>query len=368
MKKVFLFVVLAALVMVSCTDKRAYTVTGKFATSDFDGKTVYLQERDYSQHKLVSLDSTVVKGDQFEFKGIASDTPAVLLVRFSSQYQPAVFVAEAGNIQLAIDSTIVSNVSGTQTNDNLQQFSNQIDQIFEEGQTLYSQTMEELQSGKIDQKEAESRRDASMNKLKDTIYGYIKSSIQSPLGEYLLMDYSYYLDPEQNVELISMTSPVFQSFEDVKMMKKRAEAQIASSAGKPFVDIKGKDFDGKEISLSDYVGKGNVVLLDFWASWCGPCIRSLPGLIQTYQKFQNKGLTIVGFSLDGDGAAWKAATEKHQIPWSQFSNLKGWEDESALTYGINSIPATVLIGKDGIIIERNLEADALNAKLEKLLK
>ena len=368
MKKTLLFVALIALLTTSCADKRAYTVTGKFAVSDFDGETVYLQERDYNLRKWVSLDSVQVENGQFTFKGIASDTPVVLNVQFNKQYQPALLVIEPGKIQITIDSTMVSRVSGTPVNDDFQQFSDQLEKMFEEGQALHSQIMDELQSGQIDSKEAQNKRDASLKHFQSTIYEFIKPCVQNGLGEYLLRDFYYYLQPEQTIELISLTRSPFQSLEGIQEMKKRAEGQIVSSAGKPFVDIQGKDFDGKEISLSDYVGKGKVVLVDFWASWCGPCIRSLPGLIETYQQFKNKGLTIVGFSLDDNMEAWKAATEKHTIPWPQFSNLKGWEDESAMAYGVNAIPATVLIDKDGVIIERNLEADELNAKLEELLK
>ncbi|GHS93384.1 hypothetical protein FACS1894203_5890 [Bacteroidia bacterium] len=91
-------------------------------------------------------------------------------------------------------------------------------------------------------------------------------------------------------------------------------------------------------------------------------------MVKIYQKYKNKGFEIVGVSLDNEKTAWENATKKHQITWPQFSNLQGWADEAAQAYGINSIPATFLIGKDGVIIEKNLEARTLELKLEELLK
>ncbi len=368
MKKNILFALLLIFALTSCVNKQTYTLTGSFATPDFDGKTIYLQTMDYDSLRFVSLDSLQVKNGQFTFKGIASTPATLYFVHFDDEHEPAQFIAEAGKIQLTIDSTFISHVNGTPINDAYQQFTDTIDKLFEEVQSIHVQLNDDLLAGKIDEEEFNRRGEVASNLFTNTIYEFIKSHLPGTFGEYLLMDYSYYLQPEQIIDLISKSSPKFQSLEEIQMMKERTIATEKTSVGKMFVDISGKTLDGQTVSLSDYVGKGDIVLVDFWASWCGPCIRSLPDLIKIHKKFKNKKFVIVGVSLDDDKSSWEKATASHQIPWIQFSNLKGWKDEAAVSYGINSIPATVLIDKDGVILKRNVDADLLDKLLEELLK
>ena len=126
--------------------------------------------------------------------------------------------------------------------------------------------------------------------------------------------------------------------------------------------------DGQNVKLSDYVGKGKVVLVDFWASWCGPCRREMPNLVEAYKQYKNKNFEIVGVSLDQNGDAWKAAIEQLNITWPQMSDLKYWNCEGAQLYAVSSIPHTVLIDGEGTIIARGLHGEDLQKKLAEVLK
>ena len=125
--------------------------------------------------------------------------------------------------------------------------------------------------------------------------------------------------------------------------------------------------DGKMHNTSDYVGKGNYVLVDFWASWCGPCRAEMPHVKKAYEAFKDKGFDILGVSLDNKEEAWKGAIKQMELNWNHVSDLKGWKCEGAVMYGVRSIPYTMLIGPDGSVVATNLRGQALYNKLEELL-
>ena len=123
--------------------------------------------------------------------------------------------------------------------------------------------------------------------------------------------------------------------------------------------------DGRQVSLASYRGK--YVLLEFWASWCGPCRGENPNLRAQYALYRNKGFEIIGVSLDHDKDAWKKAIEKDQLPWIHVSDLQGWKNAVSTSYGIMAVPANFLIDPQGRIVAQNLRGDALNKKLQEIL-
>ena len=141
----------------------------------------------------------------------------------------------------------------------------------------------------------------------------------------------------------------------------------ATDINNTFVDIALPGPQGQTVRVRDYVGQNKLVLIDFWASWCGPCIRELPNVVKAYERFHDKGLEIVGVSLDKDKASWLAAIEQTGQKWPQMSDLKGWDCAGAQIYGIQSIPANVLIDSQGKIVARDLRGDALLEEIESRL-
>lgn len=147
------------------------------------------------------------------------------------------------------------------------------------------------------------------------------------------------------------------------------EAKVATAAktaiGQPFPTFKEIATDGSTVDLAAYRGK--VVLIDFWATWCSPCVQELPHVKQAYDKFHAQGFEIIGISLDKNGDTMNAFTKKHVMTWPQLFDGKVWESKLAQTYGVDSIPATFLIDQEGKIVAKDLRGDDLEKALVTLL-
>ena len=135
-----------------------------------------------------------------------------------------------------------------------------------------------------------------------------------------------------------------------------------------YTDFALPTLDGKRVLLSDVVAKNKITMVDFWASWCGPCRMEMPHVVQAYSKFRGKGLEIVGVSLDEKKEDWENAVKDMGLGWIQASDLKGWECSAARLYQVQGIPACVLINQKGEIVGRDLRGDELISRLSELLK
>ena len=183
----------------------------------------------------------------------------------------------------------------------------------------------------------------------------------------LYRDYSYRLSPEEIRNNLALLDPSLRETHYVEVLEELAATLDKVHVGKQAPDFLLNDPDGNPVQFSDHLGKEQYLLLDFWASWCGPCRRENPHLVKAYQTYHDKGFDIFAVSLDKNRDSWLAAIEKDSLTWTHVSDLAQWDSAPAKLYGVRGIPANFLINREGVIVAKNLRGDELHQTLNDLL-
>ena len=243
-----------------------------------------------------------------------------------------------------------------------------------EMQQLVQKVRTKLKEGKKTEKDL-----ADEIKEFDTLLARHKGEKTDDVAQILMMKASLYLEVLDNTEkgltLIKQLKTDFPNTElgkqadeiiaQIQQGEESKKVQRSLAEGSKFPDFTEKDVTGKPLSIAGY--KGKVVLIDFWATWCGPCIAELPNVLETYKKHHGKGFEIIGISLDQEQAKLNSFTKDKNMPWQQYFDGKGWQNKLAQKYGITSIPATFLLNGEGKIIAKDLRGPALEAAVAKAL-
>ncbi len=362
MKKFIYTIAASAALLTACQPNNSYRIDGTIKGVN-DGDTIYLQE--VSGRAAVTIDSTVVAGGKFAFKG-TTDTIKNAYIVYKDEGRPAgvSLFLEKGNIKVDINE---NKVSGTVNNDIYGQYTTAISEKYDQMSEIWKSMMDSTITEEA--KEAKSKEmEALQDECGEITKKVAKDNIATEAGLYLFLRNYYQWEIEDQENIIAAMPEAFQNRERVIEIKEQIEVKKKTSVGKEFTDFEMQTPEGETVKLSDFISKNKVTLVDFWASWCGPCRAEMPNVVAAYNKYKAKGFGVVGVSLDSKADAWKDAIENLGITWPQMSDLKGWQCEGSKLYGVNAIPATVLIGQDGIIIARDLRGEDIEAKLAEILK
>ncbi|MDR2816766.1 MAG: AhpC/TSA family protein [Proteiniphilum sp.] len=367
-KSIYLFMVVGALL--SCQNNKNYTILGKVADNAYEGTNVYLQQM--TDDAMVTTDTTVVRNGAFSFSG-AADTTTLHFIALdvavnSPQESRIPVLLEPGKLRIAFDT--VTTVKGSKANDAYTNSRLQQNKMVQNLRGIVRQFDDESAAGAITKsREAELKQfyDEASNQLTDLNFNFIKENIGNKLGEYIFLGSSSMFKPEQQKEILGLAGDEFKASKKIQRVIKRLENLEKVAVGKKFTDFTLKNTQGNEVSLSDYAGKGKYVLVDFWAAWCGPCREEMPNVVEAYNKYKAKGFEVVGVSLDQERDQWEQGIKELNMAWPQISDLQYWNSLVVDLYAINGIPHTILLDKEGTIIEKNLRGEALNAKLAELM-
>ncbi|MCW3076590.1 MAG: Alkyl hydroperoxide reductase [Bacteroidetes bacterium] len=369
-----LIITIATIVtLASCSEEKKGSFELKGTFSDSKGEMIFLEKLTSPQPVLV--DSVVLdeKGN-FEFKNYipkigfyriktSPQNFAMLVLDSSDKVNVTGSIKDLGNTYKATGSpetTLFIEYTELQKQNRIQMDS--LNQAFQS--IMQASKMDSLRMDSLS-KMFQAPYEAIMNKYNKLVAAKVKNNTNMYASIMAIQS----MEPDKNRDLYlaldkGLTAK-YPNDKTVRTFHEMINKIMATTTGQEAPEILSPTPEGKELALSSL--KGKVVLIDFWASWCGPCRKEMPNVVKAYNKYKDKGFEIYGVSLDQDKDRWVEAIKKDGITWPQVSDLKYWDSEAAKIYGVQGIPYTVLLNKEGQIIAKGLRGAELEKAIENAL-
>jgi peroxiredoxin len=357
------------LLLCACRDT-APGLKGTVSDQSLDGKEIYLFQ--HNNYDMISADTATIRDGKFVFSGLVEGVYYLLMddsLATGEIEQGVPLYIGQGKATVRIENEQVI-IGGNPENDAFRKLLDadrplvkkmmDIETLYEEGSNAGNITDEQL-------KDLNNQMTQLMAQDKELVSEYVHSHIDNPLGEEIFLNYIQIFSPEEIDAILSEADESLRSNPLIVDILSQIEVMKSAGTGSPFIDVRLPDRHGKIVALSDYAGKGKYVLVDFWASWCVPCLQEMPVLKEAYARYKNKSFEIIGISLDEDKKAWLNTIDHLKMNWIQLSDYEG-HNAASYTYHVSAIPHTLLIDPQGTIIAKNLRGEALLKQLEELLK
>ncbi len=350
----------SAIIVVALTacQSKSYQINGTIEGAA-DGDTLFLTS---DLQTGIPSDTIVVNDGKFSLNGETDSTHLCMVYSANRNEINAPLFIEPGTITVVLKETPGgSRVGGTKCNDEWQELNDsvmnigkQINQIAEQ---VYGRQLEESKQAEAMAKIEKLNKQFSALVVKKT-----EENISNEFGYFLLTYYPEELiDNETRSRLIKQLPDEMRKRPSIQQFEEMIAAAAKTGEGATIPDFSQPAPDGKPLSIMSEVGKNKITIIDFWASWCGPCRQDMPSVIELYNQYKDKGLGIVGVSLDNDKDSWLLAIKQLNIPWPQMSDLQGWDNAVAKQFNVTSIPHTIVVDQQGKILHRGLRGESLAA-------
>ena len=362
MRNVFAILVFA-LVAFSCQSaKDEFSIKGSIVGVD-KGK-VYLLKLVGNQP--VPVDSTELSGGNFTFKGVM-EIPDMRILRLDKQDYFAQFFLDNANISITTskDSLRNTKITGSPTQDVFKIYVAEMEKLNKEVVILQGKYQSAMAANNTDAADkAKIDYQAMIDNNKVYTKNFVKEHSNSIVAAFILLQYAAQLGERELADMVGKLAPEIDKSEYVTQLKALVQEQQKTGIGVVAPDFTMNDTEGKPVQLSSLRGK--IVLIDFWAAWCGPCRQENPNVVKLYQQYHSKGFEILGVSLDRTKEDWLKAIAADKLTWIHVSDLQYWQNAAARLYGVNAIPQSYLLDKDGKIIGKGLRGEDLANKLKEL--
>ena len=363
----------AVIGLLACSSNRVrYDVTGVNAPED--KATVYLMDELTS----TPIDSAVISSGAFRMKGKAAKD-AYLTVSTQGYDWSFMFFNDGKPVLMNYsDSTVTGSELNTKLGEcnkaNVKEYAKYL-ALLDSIDVVFDALPEEEYDARIDEYNAAYR--AASKKYDEFFLGMMEDNNATLIPVAFMGVYQSLTGPDKFDELLASDLPyakhpyvlyIKQLYEEREAQLKEKEMKKLSYIGQKFIDLEEADPDGNPHKLSEYVGQGKWVLVDFWASWCGPCKEEMPYVVAAYKKYHARGLDVVGLSFDEEKEPWVKAIAQWDMPWIHLSDLKYFHSVAADIYTVNSIPDNLFIDPQGTIVARSLRGADLEEKLAEIFQ
>lgn len=330
----------------------------------------------YLHHKWGNkdfTDSAKVKSGKFNFSGKGTEVNMFWITKSSSMNEQPnlIFFVDGGKTTISgnLDSINYATVVGGQTQKDYAEYNAMMNGYSAKQQAIVNAFNEAKAKNDQVTMGAKYTEYQNMDKeVKNSLENFIKTHPKSAVSGYAIyFNYQNSTAPMEELEkIVGLLDKSMLNTKYGKLAQEKLNQMKGTTIGYPALNFAQANPDGKMVNLTDF--KGKYVLVDFWASWCGPCRGENPNVVAAYNKYKDKGFTVFGVSLDQNKDKWLQAIKVDNLTWQHVSDLKGWGNEAAKLYGISSIPQNLLLDKEGKIVAKNLRGPDLDAKLEELIK
>jgi peroxiredoxin len=362
MRNVFAILVFALAAFSCQSAKDEFSIKGSIAGVD-KGK-VYLLK--LVENQPVPVDSAEIEGGNFTFKG-KMEIPDMRILRLDKQDYFAQFFLDNAKISITTskDSLRNTKITGSPTQDVFNIYVAEMEKLSKEVKVLQDKYQGAMAVNNTDAaKKAKIDYQAMVDNNKVYTKNFIKEHSNSVVAAFVLLQYATQLGESELADMVGKFAPEMDKSEYVTQLKTLVQEQKKTAIGVVAPDFTMNDTEGKPVKLSSLRGK--VVLVDFWAAWCRPCRQENPNVVKLYQQYHSKGFEILGVSLDQTKEDWLKAIKDDNLTWIHVSDLQYWQNAAARLYGVNAIPQSYLLDKDGKIIGKGLRGEELAKKLMEL--